>query len=76
MGGALHECFIKIQKLVFLPFQRGTGMRTFIVIGIKLAVFMYYKNRLCFTFYFELEAFTARVFDVAGFAENVSHNVC
>ena len=76
MGGALDKCFIKIQKLVFLPFETGAGMRTFVVIGKKFTVFMHDKNGLGFAFDFNLETFAARVFDICGFAENVGHYVC
>jgi len=76
VGSALDECFVQVQKLIFLPLQRRTGVWASVVISEEFTLFMYDKNRLCFTFDFELETFTAGVFDVAGFAENVGHNVC
>lgn len=76
MGSTLNECFIKIQKLVFLPFQRGTGMRAFIVVSEKCAIFMHHEYRLHLAFDLELKAFAARVFDISSFAENVGHDVC
>lgn len=72
---ALYQGFIKVQKLVLLPFQVNTGVWTGIVISKKLTVSMYHKNRECFTPGFHIETFTAGVFNVAGFAEYVSHNV-
>ena len=75
MGCTLDERFVQIQKLVFLPFQCGTRMWASIVISVKRAIFMYHEYRLHLAFDFELEAFAAGVFDVAGFAENVCHNV-
>lgn len=76
MRGTLYEFFIQVEKLIFLPLQAGAGMRTFIVIGIKLAILMYHEDGPGFTFDLNLETFTAGVFDIAGFAENVGHNVC
>ncbi len=75
MGGALDEFFIEIEKLVLLPFEIGAGMWTLIVIGKKLAILVYYEDRLGFTFDLDLETLTAGVFDITGFAENVGHNV-
>lgn len=75
MGSTLYEGFVEIKELVFLPFQCGAGMRAFIVISEKFTVFMYHEYRLYLTFDFKLETFTAGVFDVTGFAENVCHNV-
>lgn len=75
MGGTLDKRFIQVEKLVFLPFQAGAGMWTFVVVGKEFTVFMHDKNRLGFPFDFDLETFTARVFYIGGFAENVSHNV-
>ena len=76
MGGTLDERFIKIEELIFLPFEAGAGMRAFIVIGKKFAIFMYHEDGLGFAFDLDLKTFTAGVFDFAGFAENVGHNVC
>jgi hypothetical protein len=76
VSGALYEFFIQIQELILLPFQAGAGMWTFIVIGMKLAILMYHEDGLGFTVDLNLETFTAGVFDIAGFAENVGHNVC
>ena len=76
MGGALNEFFIQIQKLIFLPFEAGAGMWAFIVIGKKLAILVHDEDGLGFTVDLNLETFTAGVFDIAGFAENVGHNVC
>jgi hypothetical protein len=75
VSGTLNKGFIQVEKLVFLPFETGAGMRALVVIGKKLAVFMHDKNGLGFAFDFNLETFAARVFDISGFAENVSHNV-
>lgn len=76
MGGTLNKGFIQVQELVFLPFETGAGMRALIVKGKKLTVLMHDKNGLGFSLDFNLETFTARVFDIGGFAENVCHNVC
>ena len=72
---ALDQRFVQIKKLVFLPFQVGAGMWAIIVISKELAVFMYHKNRLCFSVDFDFETFAAGVFDITGFAENVCHDV-
>jgi len=37
---------------------------------------VYHEDGLGFTLDLNLETFTAGVFDIAGFAENVGHNVC
>ncbi len=76
VSGALYEFFVQVEELVFLPFQAGAGMRTFIVISKKLAILVYHEDGLGFTLDLNLETFTAGVFDIAGFAENVGHNVC
>jgi len=76
MGGALNEFFIQIQKLIFLPFEAGAGMWAFIVIGKKLAILVHDEDGLGFTVDLNLETFTAGIVDIAGFAENVGHNVC
>jgi len=76
VSGALYEFFIQVEELIFLPFQAGAGMWTFIVIGIKLAILVHHEDGLDFTVDLNLETFTAGVFDIAGFAENVGHNVC
>jgi len=76
VSGALYEFFIQVEELIFLPFQAGTGMRTFIVIGIKLAILVHHEDGLGFMADLDLETFTAGVFDIAGFTENVGHNVC
>lgn len=75
MGGTLDEFLVEIEKLVFLPFEIGAGMRTLIVIGKKLAILLYHEDRLVFAVDLDLETFTAGVFDITGFAENVGHNV-
>jgi hypothetical protein len=51
-------------------------MRAFIVIGKKLAILVHYEDGLGFMVDLDLETFTAGVFDIAGFTENVGHNVC
>ena len=76
MYRTLYEFIIQIQELIFLPLERGTGMWAAIVISEKFAIFMDHENRLRFALYFELKTFTAGVFDISGFAENVCHNVC
>ena len=76
MSGTLYEFFIQVEELVFLPFQTGAGMRAFIVIGKKLAILVHYEDGLGFMVDLDLETFTAGVFDIAGFTENVGHNVC
>jgi hypothetical protein len=73
--GALYQCIVQIQEFILLPLETGTGMRTLIVIGKKVTVFMYHEDVTGFTFYFNLETFTAGVFDIGGFAENVYHDV-
>ena len=75
MRGALNKSFVYIKELIFLPFKTGSSVRAFVVICKKAAVFMYNKNRLGFTFNFNLEAFAAGVFDIRGFAEDVCHDV-
>lgn len=75
MGSALYQCIVHIQKLVFLPFQVGSGMRALIVVGEKFTIFMYDKNSLHFTIDFDLKALAARVFYVGSFTKNVCHNV-
>lgn len=76
MRGALYELFIQVEKLVFLPFQAGAGMRTLIVIGKKFAILVYHEDGPGFTIDLYFETFTAGVVDITGFAENVGHNVC
>ena len=75
MGGALYQCIVHIQKLVFLPFQAGSGMRALIKVGVKFTIFMYDKNSLHFTMDLDLEALAAGVFYVGSFTKNVCHNV-
>jgi len=76
MRSTLDERFVQIEKLVFLPFKTGASMWTLIVISKKIAILVYDKNGPGSAFDFNLETFTARVFDIGGFAENVFHNVC
>jgi len=73
--GALDQGIVQIEEFILLPFETGTGMRTLIVIGKKITVFMHHEDVTSFTFYFDLETFTAGVFDIGGFAENVCHDV-
>ena len=75
MGGALYQCIVHIQKLVFLPFQVGSGMRALIVVGEKLSIFMYDKNSLHFTMDLDLKTLAAWVFYVGSFTKNVCHDV-
>jgi len=76
MRCTLDQFFIEIEELVLLPFETGAGMRALVEISKEFAIFMYHENRLGFTFYFNLETLTAGVFDIAGSAEYVCHNVC
>jgi len=76
MGRALNQLLVQIQKLVFLPFKVCTSMWTLVVVSKKLTIFMDQKNRLNFTADFNLETFTAGVFDISGSAENMGHDVC
>jgi hypothetical protein len=73
--GALNKGFVQIQKLVFLPFEGGTGMRALIEVAVKFPVFMYNKDGLGFAFDFNLKCLAAGVFNIVCIAENVSHNV-
>ncbi len=75
MRSTLDQLFIKIQKLIFLPFKIDAGMRALIMISKKFPVFMYHEDGERFTFDSDFETFAARVFDVCSFAENMSHNV-
>ena len=75
MGGALYQCFIKIKKLVFLPFEAGTSVWAMVVKSKKFTILVYHKDRLDFTSDFKLKTFAAGVFDISGFAENVGHDV-
>ena len=76
MCGALYQCFVEVKKLVLLPFQTGAGMWTLVVICKVFAIFMHHKNGLGFAFDFDLETFTARVFNIGSFAKKICHNVC
>ncbi len=75
VGRALDQCLVQVKKLVFLPLQAGTGVRAIVVISKKLAVLVYDKDRLCFALDFDIKTFAAGVFDIAGFAEKVAHDV-
>jgi len=75
MGRALNQRLVQIKKLVFLPFQAGSGVRAAVVISKKLTVLVHHKNRRCFALDFDIKAFAAGVFDITGFAENVAHDV-
>ncbi len=48
----LDQRFAQIEKLVFLPFEAGTGMRALIIKSKKRAVFVYHKYFLHFAFDF------------------------
>ena len=71
MSSALDQRVIQVQKLVFLPFQVGTCVRTLVVIGKKSSVFVDHKDRPGFAIDLDLEALAAGVLYVGSFAENV-----
>jgi len=75
MRCTLDQCFVQIKKLIFLPFEVGASMRALIEVGKELAIFMYYKNRLCFTSDLDLKTPASRIFDISGFTEDVCHGV-
>lgn len=75
MRGALYQCFVQVQELVLLPVQGSTSMRALIVVSKEFTIFMHHKNRPGFVFNSDLETFTAGVFNVGSFAENICHNV-